>query len=83
MPPHPARNTLLPVTSAWIPVAIGAVALIGAIVDPRKYFTKLYENNPDAIMGFWGLSGSPEAFRVWIAIAGLFAIGVGVAALVI
>jgi hypothetical protein len=51
------------VGSAWIPIAIGAVVLVAVIVDPRKYFTKLYEDNPDTVMGFWGLSGSPETFR--------------------
>jgi hypothetical protein len=64
--------------SAWIPLVIGAAAIIGALVDPRKYFTKLYEDSPDTS---WvsGLSESPEALRMWIGIAGCFGIGVGLA----
>lgn len=69
--------------SGWIPIGIGIGALVGAIVDPRKYFTRLYQDNADAIAGFWGLSGSSKTFRVWIAIAGLFALAVGIGILVI
>ena len=58
--------------SGWIPIAIGIVLLTGAIVDPRRYYTRLYDDNPDAISGYWGLSGSSRTFRVWIAVGACF-----------
>jgi hypothetical protein len=71
-------NTVPNVYSGWIPLAIGVGLLVGAIVDPRGYFTRMYEDNPKAVSGFWSLSWSARGFRIWIAIAGCFGIAVGI-----
>ena len=66
-----------------IAIVLGLITLVGAIIDPARYVSRWYEANEDSRLGWWAISRSPESFRFWIGFSGLFAIGIGVAMVVI
>jgi hypothetical protein len=61
-----------------IGIAVGLALFVGAIADPGRFFSRMYEENEDSRLGFWAITSTPEGFRGWIAFIGLcfFAIGI-------
>jgi hypothetical protein len=66
-----------------IGIAVGLALFVGAIADPGRFFSRMFEENEDSRLGFWAVTNTPEGFRGWIAFTGLFIFAIGITMTVI
>jgi hypothetical protein len=60
-------------------IVLGLAIIGGAIVDPAKVFTKMYEYDKKHRMGLATISRGPPSYRFWCILMGLFGLALGIA----
>jgi hypothetical protein len=65
------------VTIGVISALLGIVLLVGAVIDPRGYFTRGFNENPPGWWEWW-LPNNSKAWRAYLALFGVACVTIGI-----